>query len=67
MKITVDPTWCKGCALCIRACKNGVLAIGTERSKGGYLMPYSKAPENCIGCKMCERACPDICIEVTKE
>ena len=38
MKITIDSAWCKGCALCVRACKKGVLEIGHERSRGGYLL-----------------------------
>ena len=67
MKISIDPKWCKGCALCVRACKKGVLAIGGERSRGGYLMPYARNPENCIGCRMCERSCPDVCIDVRDE
>ena len=28
MTITIDKQWCKGCALCVRACKKGVLEIG---------------------------------------
>lgn len=67
MRIDIDKQWCKGCGLCVRACKKGVLEIGHQRSKGGYLMPEAIAPEKCIGCKMCERSCPDVCIEVTKE
>lgn len=67
VRIEIDNIWCKGCGLCVRACKKGVLAIGTERSKGGYLMPYTQAPEKCIACHMCERTCPDVCIEVFKE
>ena len=42
VRIEIDNIWCKGCGLCVRACKKGVLAIGTERSKGGYLMPYAQ-------------------------
>ncbi len=67
MIVSVDSKWCKGCALCVRACPKNVLAIGKERSKGGYLMPYAKNPEACIGCKACERTCPDVCIDVSKE
>ena len=48
MKITIDSKWCKGCALCVRACKKGVLAIGEQRSSGGYLMPYAQNPDACI-------------------
>lgn len=67
MKIEIDSQWCKGCALCVRACKKGVLTIGGERSRGGYLMPFSKNPGACIGCRMCERSCPDVCISVSRE
>ena len=48
VRIEIDNIWCKGCGLCVRACKKGVLAIGTERSKGGYLMPYAQTPEKCM-------------------
>ena len=48
MTITIDSKWCKGCALCVRACPKSVLAIGQERSGGGYLMPYAKDPDACI-------------------
>lgn len=67
MRITIDSKWCKGCGLCVRACKKGVLEIGTERSNGGYLMPYAKTTEQCIACHMCERMCPDVCIDVQKD
>lgn len=67
MKIQIDSKWCKGCALCVRACRQGVLEIGSERSAGGYLMPEPKHIEKCIGCKMCERTCPDVCISVSRE
>lgn len=67
MKIEIDSQWCKGCALCVRACKKGVLEIGGERSRGGYLMPFAKNSGACIGCRMCERSCPDVCISVSRE
>lgn len=67
MTILIDSKWCKGCALCVRACPKDVLAMGDQRSRGGYLMPYAKNPEACIGCKACERTCPDVCINVSKD
>ncbi len=67
MRISIDRDWCKGCGLCIRACKKDVLALGTERSRGDYLMPYPRQPQACIGCRLCERSCPDLCIEVSAE
>jgi 2-oxoglutarate ferredoxin oxidoreductase subunit delta len=67
MKIEIDRTYCKGCLLCVDACKRGVLALGQERSKGGYLMPAAVNPDACIACRMCEVSCPDVCIEVVKE
>lgn len=67
MRITIDSRWCKGCALCVRACPKDVLEIGRERSAGGYLMPCAVRAEACIGCKSCERSCPDVCIDVSKD
>jgi len=66
-QILIDRDYCKGCGLCIRACRQGVLAMGKERSKGDYLMPYAAAPEKCVGCGLCELFCPDVCIRVEKK
>ena len=67
MQVAIDRKWCKGCGLCIDACKKGTLAFGTERSDRGYLMPAVTDINLCVGCMMCERICPDLCIAVTKE
>lgn len=67
MKISIDRKWCKGCGLCVKICKKGVLEFGDMRSASGYLMPQVKKPESCISCMMCERICPDLCIDVEKD
>jgi len=55
---------CKGCGICVDACKFGVFEMSTERGKQGYLLPKVVRLENCTKCELCELSCPDIAIEV---
>ncbi len=55
---------CKGCGICVDACKFGVFEMSTERGKQGYLLPKVVRLEKCTQCMLCELSCPDIAIEV---
>ena len=58
---------CKGCMLCVNACKPGCLGKSDRRGKLGYLLPMAAHAEKCVRCHMCELVCPDAAIEVIEE
>ena len=61
--INVDA--CKGCELCIDACKPGVLTMTEhERNEQGFLYPLL-AP-GCTACRACAQICPDFVFQVWK-
>ena len=60
--IVLDAERCKGCELCIPACKPGVLRMSTTRNSAGYLLP--ELVEGCTGCSACLLVCPDFCFDI---
>ena len=63
-RIDVDQERCKGCGLCVKACPQGVLAIGTEMNAKGYFYVKRVEPTKCIGCRLCCIACPDVALSL---
>ena len=65
--IVVDTDRCKGCALCVVACPQNVIALAKRVNVHGY--PYVEAvrQEACIGCTSCAIVCPDGCISVYRK
>lgn len=57
---------CKGCRLCMEACKQGSIVVDEgEINALGYMPVKFTDPENkCKGCKLCAESCPDSCILV---
>jgi 2-oxoglutarate ferredoxin oxidoreductase subunit delta len=53
---------CKGCELCIPACKPNVLRMSSERNGQG--LAYPELLPGCTGCNACLLVCPDFCFEV---
>lgn len=60
--VTIDIGRCKGCELCVPACKPGVLEMSTQRNELG--VPYPELSPGCTGCSACLLVCPDFCFEV---
>jgi 2-oxoglutarate ferredoxin oxidoreductase subunit delta len=60
--ITIDVEQCKGCELCIPACRPQVLVMSEEVNKNGYRFPLLHA--GCTACKACSDVCPDFVFEV---
>lgn len=60
--VTIDVERCKGCELCIPACRPGVLAMSTAVNGQGFAYPLL-AP-GCTACKACFEVCPDFVFEV---
>ena len=60
--VTIAKQRCKGCELCIPACKPNVLRMSTRRNEQG--LAYPELLPGCTGCNACLLVCPDFCFEV---
>lgn len=61
--VVIDREGCKGCDLCIEACKPGVLAMTTDRTNDrGHRFP--ELSPGCTACRACADVCPDFCFQV---
>ncbi len=66
--IVVDTNRCKGCALCIEACPQAVIALADKKvNVHGYRYVEPVQPEACVGCTSCAIVCPDGCITVYRK
>lgn len=59
-RLEIIEKWCKGesCEICVRACPEFCLAIGTSHKVTVV------RPEACTACRLCELLCPDFAIVV---
>jgi 2-oxoglutarate ferredoxin oxidoreductase subunit delta len=63
--VVIDIEACKGCDLCIDACKPGVLEMTVhERNTNGYRYPVLRP--GCTACRACSQICPDFVFQVWK-
>jgi 2-oxoglutarate ferredoxin oxidoreductase subunit delta len=63
--VKIDIEACKGCDLCIAACRPGVLAMTRDRfNQRGYRYPELQA--GCTACLACAQVCPDFVFQVWK-
>ena len=61
--VVIDTESCKGCDLCIEACKPGVLRMTADAANTrGYRHPELLV--GCTGCRACAHVCPDFCFQV---
>ena len=61
--VLIDVEGCKGCDLCIEACKPRVLKMTTDRTNAtGFRFP--ELLPGCTGCRACADVCPDFCFQV---
>ncbi|MGE5672352.1 MAG: 4Fe-4S binding protein [Mycobacterium leprae] len=58
-RLELDENQCKGCELCVKACKPQVLAMGSTINALGYRPASIVAAEKCTGCKACALVCPE--------
>lgn len=66
--IVVDAERCKGCGLCIAACKLELIMM-TRKTVNHKGYPYAEQAEweKCNGCTACATVCPDGCITVYRK
>jgi len=62
--VTIATERCKGCELCIPACKPAVLVMSTAVNATGF--HYPELQPGCTGCNACHEVCPDFVFEVFK-
>jgi 2-oxoglutarate ferredoxin oxidoreductase subunit delta len=60
--VTIDAELCKGCELCVPACRPGVLRMTDHVNTQGYRLPELLA--GCTACRACFEVCPDFVFEV---
>ncbi|MBC8506748.1 MAG: 4Fe-4S binding protein [Anaerolineales bacterium] len=65
--IEVDDMHCKGCALCVSACPQDVIALNMDRLTPKGYHPAHLIDEGCTGCAVCAIICPDAAITVFRE
>lgn len=64
-KIKIDKEKCKGCMLCVLACRAGLISRSKKLNKKGiHCVEFKTGTGKCTGCTMCAVICPDVCIEV---
>ena len=65
--VQINEEVCKGCALCVEACPEDVLALKGSFNSKGWDFVYPKNPDACTGCLKCVFVCPDVAINVYLE
>ncbi len=63
-KIELDENRCKGCELCVDACKPKVLEMATHINALGYKPATVVHVEKCTACKACYFVCPEVVFTV---
>lgn len=62
-KVVFDIQKCKGCELCIEACKEDALVLSEKLNNKGYKYVIANN-DLCTGCVNCALVCPDAVITV---
>jgi len=64
--VRIIEEYCKGCGLCVEACKRGVLRLSKRVNRRG-LPVVCVLDVECTGCGNCTLMCPDAAIELRPE
>lgn len=67
MAVSLKTDICKGCGLCVAACKKNLLVLSKEKinAKGHHPVEMTDQ-EACVGCANCATMCPDCVITVER-
>jgi indolepyruvate ferredoxin oxidoreductase, beta subunit len=58
--VTIEPAWCKGCAICLDVCPERCFVLDEQD------IAVAVHQERCTGCQLCVKLCPDFAIEVSE-
>ncbi|MCI8474026.1 MAG: 4Fe-4S binding protein [Oscillospiraceae bacterium] len=58
LELKLQTERCKSCGLCVTACPQGALSIGSSSNSAGYKC-VALDKKKCITCGICYTACPD--------
>ena len=64
--LVIDTERCKGCGVCITACKLNVISLSKKVNVKGYNYLEMQS-DACVGCANCALICPDGVISVYRE
>jgi 2-oxoglutarate ferredoxin oxidoreductase subunit delta len=65
--LRINTDLCKGCALCVKACKRALLQMADLNGGGGgggREVARMTSPDACTGCRQCSDICPEAAIEM---
>ena len=66
-RISVDDTFCKGCGLCVDACRVHIIELDADTiTAKGYHPARCTDLDACTGCASCATMCPDVAITVER-
>ena len=65
IEIVINPSYCKGCSICIDFCPQHVLQPASDINAKGYILPEVNDIAACTQCQLCVIVCPDLAIAVT--
>ncbi len=62
--VTIDVEKCKGCDLCVVACRPGVLHMSEAPKLNSLGFRFPLLTAGCTACRACYEVCPDMVFEV---
>lgn len=66
-KVRITEELCKGCEICVHACRRGLIKPAGKINRRGYRTVVMESPDACDGCGACSLMCPDMAIEVFQD
>ena len=66
-EVNINVERCKGCGLCVPACRMEVLGMSEGFNQQGHRYAEVQDVQKCTACGMCYQMCPEAVIEVRKK
>jgi 2-oxoglutarate ferredoxin oxidoreductase subunit delta len=63
-RIRISEELCKGCALCVDACRQGLVRMAERLNARGHRVAEPADTSPCSGCGHCADMCPEAAIEI---